>query len=63
MLKTSWRFWIALVIKSFEGTTRPLYLKVDIVRNFIIFEKDKVTIKKLPRIINTGQRIKHLNRL
>jgi len=34
-----------LVIKSFEGTTRPLYLEVDIVRNFIIFEKDKVTIK------------------
>ena len=45
--KTSWRFWIALVIKSFEGTTRPLYLEVDIVRNFIIFEKDKVTIKEI----------------
>lgn len=36
-----------MVIKSFEGTTRPLYLEVDIVRNFIIFEKDKVTIKEI----------------
>lgn len=53
----------SLGYKILRGDNEASLPGVDIVRNFIIFEKDKVTIKKLPRIINTGQRIKHLNRL